>query len=177
MSSRRSQRLAATVESRWPDSPPGPPNGQPYQSTAGGGATGPPGDLKHQPVTEILGRAAQDSRALATVELQLAKTEITAKLKTAGKGAGLFGVAGAIAFFAAGALTAAFVLALALVMPAWAAALVVAGVYGAVAGVCVLVGKQAVKQATPFAPERTFQTLSSQTGPLQNAWQRGQASP
>ena len=176
MSSRRSQRLAATLESRWPDSPPGPPDGQSYQSS-GGGPTRRPGDLKHQPVTEILQRAAGDSKALATGELQLAKTEITAKLKTAGKGAGLFGVAGAIAFFAVGALTAAFILALALVMPAWAAALVVTGAYGAVAGVCVLMGKQAVKQATPFAPERTLQTLSSLIRKLQSAWERGESSP
>ncbi|HLB78061.1 MAG TPA: phage holin family protein, partial [Candidatus Dormibacteraeota bacterium] len=92
-------------------------NGQLYQSMGGGGPTGRPGDLKHQPVTEILQRVAEDSKALATEELQLARTEITAKLKTAGKGAGLFGAAGAIAFFAVGALTAAFILALALVMP------------------------------------------------------------
>jgi len=50
------------------------------------------------------------------------------------------------------ALTAAIILALALVMPPWAAALVVAAVYLAIAGALALRGRTQVQAATPFLP-------------------------
>jgi hypothetical protein len=164
------------LESQWSGSSSVPPNGQTY-SPRSGGVVGRPDDLRHQPVTGILQRVAEDSRKLVGDELQLAKAEISSKLKTAGKGAGFFGAAGILAFFAVGTLTAAIVLALALVLPAWAAALIVAGIYGAVAGTFALMGKQAVKQATPFAPERTVRTLESLSQKLLSAWNRGGNTP
>jgi hypothetical protein len=60
---------------------------------------------------------------------------------------------------AMGALTACFILALAAVMPSWLAALIVAVVYGAVAAILALQGRNRIKQATPPVPEQTIETL------------------
>ena len=86
---------------------------------------------------------------LVSAELRLAKAEIQQSVKHAGIGVGLFGGAGTLVWFALGTLVAAAVLALDLVLPAWAAALVVAGVLLAAAAVLGLVGKKQVDQATP----------------------------
>ena len=60
---------------------------------------------------------------------------------------------------ALGALTACFILALDLVMPAWLAALIVAVVYGIIAFVLVKQGQARLKQAAPPVPERTVETV------------------
>ena len=71
----------------------------------------------------------------------------------------MFGGAGLVGLLALGALTATFILLLATAVDSWLAALIVTAVYGAVAGVLALMGKQKVKQATPTAPERTVETV------------------
>jgi uncharacterized membrane protein YqjE len=93
---------------------------------------------------------------LVRSELRLAQAELTEKGKRAGLGAGLLGAAGITALYGVAVLLAALVLALTLVLPAWAAALVVALVLLAVAGVLALRGKGQVEQATPAAPERAI---------------------
>jgi hypothetical protein len=82
-----------------------------------------------------------------------------------------------VAIFGAMALTAAFILALALVMPPWAAALVVAAVYLAIAGVLALTGRTQVQAATPFLPERAVRTLTDVIQRVQSAWKRGESRP
>lgn len=91
---------------------------------------------------------------LVRSELRLAQAELAQKGKRAGIGAGLFGAAGLLAFFGAATLIATIILVLALVMPAWAAALVVAVALFAAAGVAALRGKSQVAEATPAKPER-----------------------
>lgn len=91
---------------------------------------------------------------LVRSELRLAQAELAQKGKRAGIGAGLFGAAGLLAFFGAAALIATAVLALSLVLPAWAAALVVAVALFAAAGVAAMRGKSQVAEATPPTPER-----------------------
>jgi uncharacterized membrane protein YqjE len=147
-------------------------------STAATTAWNPPAeDLTHQPVTQVLQKVTQESKNLIGEELQLARTELTSKVKTAGKGAGLLGAAAVVAIFGAMALTAAFILALALVMPPWAAALVVAAVYLAIAGVLALTGRTQVQAATPFLPERAVRTLTDVIQRVQSAWKRGESRP
>ncbi|MEV0383678.1 phage holin family protein [Nonomuraea sp. NPDC050643] len=94
-------------------------------------------------------------------ELRLARMELTEKGKRAGFGAGLFGAAGIAAFFGGAALVAAVVMLLALVMPAWAAAAIVAGVLFIVAAVLGLTGKNQVEQATPPVPEETIASVKA----------------
>ncbi len=85
-------------------------------------------------------------------EARLAQAEVTQKAKRLGVGAGLFGGAGLFAFFGLAALITTAILALALVLPAWLAALIVAVLLFAVAGVLALVGKKDVQQGSPPVP-------------------------
>jgi hypothetical protein len=117
------------------------------------------GDLRERPIGELLKQLSEETTRLVHQELELAKAELTQKGKQAGLGAGLFGAAGAIGLLAAAALTACFILALDAVMPAWLAALIVAVVYGAVAAVLALRGRDRVKQAVPPVPEQTIETV------------------
>jgi Putative Actinobacterial Holin-X, holin superfamily III len=117
------------------------------------------GDLRERPIGELLKQLSGETTRLVHQELELAKAELTQKGKQAGLGAGLFGAAGAIGLLAAAALTACFILALDAVMPAWLAALIIAVVYGAVAAVLALRGRDRVKQAVPPVPEQTIETV------------------
>jgi hypothetical protein len=56
-------------------------------------------------------------------------------------------------------LTASIIAALATAMDTWLAALIVTVVYGAIAGVLALRGKDRVGQAAPPVPEQTIETL------------------
>ena len=91
--------------------------------------------------------------------MELAKAELAVKGKRAGIGAGMFGGAGALAFYAVGALTAAAILALATALDGWLAALIIAGVYGAIAGILALRGKHKVEQATPPVPVEATESV------------------
>ncbi|TYB68798.1 phage holin family protein [Nonomuraea sp. PA05] len=94
-------------------------------------------------------------------ELRLARMELTEKGKRAGFGAGLFGAAGMAAFFGGAALVAAVVMLLALVLPGWAAAAIVAGVLFIASAVLGLFGKNEVKRATPPVPEETIASVKA----------------
>jgi hypothetical protein len=112
-----------------------------------------------QPVGDLVKQLSEQTSALARKEVELAKAELTEKGRAAGIGAGMFGGAGLFGLFAFGAVTAALILALAIVLDAWLAALIVAAAYGAVAGVMALVGKQRVEEATPPAPEQAIDSV------------------
>jgi uncharacterized membrane protein YqjE len=100
---------------------------------------------------------SQQIPELIRSELRLAQAEVTEKGKRAGFGLGMFGVSGLLAFFGVAALLTTAVLALDQVMPAWLAALVVALVLLAGAGVVAMLGKNQVTQATPAMPERAVE--------------------
>ncbi|WP_048876724.1 phage holin family protein, partial [Saccharomonospora saliphila] len=70
--------------------------------------------------------SAQTSR-LVRDEMMIAVAEMKAKGKRVGLGAGLAGAGGLLAFYGTAVLIVAAVLALALVLPGWAAALIVGG--------------------------------------------------
>lgn len=108
---------------------------------------------------ELVQRATEQVSRLVRDELALARAELTQKGKHAGIGIGLFGGGGALALYGLGALVAATILLLALVLPAWAAALIVAVVLFLIAGVLALVGKKQVSQAVPPMPEATVRSV------------------
>ena len=81
------------------------------------------------------------------------------------------------AIFGALAFTAAIIVALAVVIPPWAAAMLVALVYLAIAGILALSGRSQVQAATPFVPEQTLRTLTDVVQRVQSAWKRGEAKP
>ncbi len=113
-----------------------------------------PGTNADPPLGALVHDLSVQIPELVRSELRLAQAELTEKGKRVGIGAGLFGAAGVLAFFGAATLIATVVLALALVLPAWAAALIVALVLFASAGVAALRGKNEVDEATPVTPER-----------------------
>jgi uncharacterized membrane protein YqjE len=108
---------------------------------------------------ELVQRATEQVSRLVRDELALARAELTEKGKHAGIGIGLFGGGGALALYGLGALIAAVILLLALVMPAWLAALIVAVVLFAVAGILALVGKKQVSQAVPPVPAAAVRSI------------------
>jgi len=115
--------------------------------------------LRERSLPDLLKRLSEETTRLVHQELDLAKAELSEKGRQVGAGAGLFGGAGAIGLLGLAALTACFILALATVLPAWLAALIVAVVYGAVAAVLAVRGRDKVKQATPIVPEQTMETV------------------
>src|SRR5438093_11491328 len=72
-------------------------------------------------------------RTIVRKDIELAKREISEKVKRAGVGIGMLVVAGILALCALGVCTAAGILALAIVLAAWASALIGGGVWVAFA--------------------------------------------
>lgn len=108
---------------------------------------------------ELVQRATEQVSRLVRDELALARVELTQKGKHAGIGIGLFGGGGVMALYGAGALVATVILLLALVLPAWLAALIVAVALFLLAGVLALIGKSQVSRAVPPLPEATVRSV------------------
>jgi MFS family permease len=115
--------------------------------------------MRERPIGELFAQLSEETSKLIRQELELARAELKEKGREAGKGAGFLGGAGLVGLLAAGALTACLILLLDKAVAAWVAALIVAVVYGAIAGVLALRGKQRVQAATPPAPEQTVETV------------------
>jgi len=116
-------------------------------------------ELRERPVGELLKELASETTTLMRQELELAKAEVREKGRKAGPGFGMWGAAGVVGLGSFGALTTFFVLALDGALPNWAAALIVAAVYAAVAGVLYMQGKERVDEAGSPVPEQTVETL------------------
>ena len=112
-----------------------------------------------QSIAELVKQLSEQTSRLAHQEVELAKAELAVKGKRAGQGAGMFGGAGLFGLYALGALTAAAILALATAVAGWLAALIVAAVHGAIAGVLALTGKNKVTAATPPVPEQATESV------------------
>ena len=123
-------------------------------SGSGGTSTGSTGTpAGGEPTTgRLVHDLTEQTRELVRGEMALAKAELSDTVKHAGIGAGLFGGAGVIALYGGGALVAAAIAGLAVVLDVWLAALIVGVVLLAVAGVAALLGKKQVTQATPAVP-------------------------
>lgn len=104
-------------------------------------------------IQDLIGRLREDVRGLVQSEIDLAKAEVRDKVKTQGKGAALAGVAGVLALFALVALVIAAILALDIVMPAWAAALVVGGALLLIAAILGLLAKSKLTSGPPVPSE------------------------
>jgi Putative Actinobacterial Holin-X, holin superfamily III len=113
----------------------------------------------HQPTAELVRQATEQMSRLVRDELALARTEMTAKGKRAGMGAGMLGTAGVTALFGVAALLVTIGLALDRVMPNWLAAFIVAAALLALAGLMAVAGRGAVKRAGPAVPKETMTTV------------------
>jgi membrane protein len=126
--------------------------GGPMETEGNGGRDRPtePQDLS---TVQLVGRVAGDVGTLIRKEVELARQEVTEGVTARLKGAAAFGGAAVMGLFMLGFLAAAGAVALALVMPLWAALLIVAGVFLLIALGAALFGRARMKEP-PIAPER-----------------------
>jgi Putative Actinobacterial Holin-X, holin superfamily III len=117
------------------------------------------GEREDATAAELVKQLSEQTSRLVRQEVELAKAELSVKGKQAGVGAGMFGGAGVFGLYALGALTAAAIAALATAVATWLAALIVAVVWGAIAGVMALTGKKKVQQAVPPVPEESVESV------------------
>lgn len=108
---------------------------------------------------ELLNDLSREVRRLLRDEVRLARYELAQQGKRAGIGAGALGLAGIAALFGVGLLLAAAVLALALVLPAWLAALIMGILVLLVAGGSAFMGKRKVQQALPPVSEERVSSV------------------
>ena len=116
-------------------------------------------DRDHQSLAELLNRLSTEYGVLARQELMLAKAEMGEKGKAVGIGVGMFAGVVIAAMLALGTLTAFLVALLALVLPVWAAALIVTLLWVAVAGLLAFVGRNQFRRAQPLMPQLTMKSV------------------
>jgi VIT1/CCC1 family predicted Fe2+/Mn2+ transporter len=119
-------------------------------------------------IGELMSQLSSQVSRLIRDELRLAEKEFHESAKHAGIGAGLFSAAGVLAFFGAATFIAAAVAALSLVLPVWAAALIVGAVLFLAAGIAAMIGRSQAREVTPAAP-RTVETVKADIQELKDA--------
>lgn len=145
-------------------------------TTAGASSTPPASLVSDDPANattgELVTKLSAQISELVRGELALAKAELTEKGKRAGIGAGLAGAGGVLALYGLGALVAAVIGVLYLWLPLWAAALIVAVLIFAVAGVLALLGKNQIQRAVPPVPENTVESVKRDVATVQERIKR-----
>jgi hypothetical protein len=106
-------------------------------------------------------------------DIELAKQEMSEKVKQARVGAGMLAATGILALCALGALTAAAILALAIVLPAWSSALIVDGAWALLTLVVALVGRGKLEKATPPVPKEAIRAVRDDARYLAAELKRG----
>lgn len=119
-------------------------------------------------IGELMTRLSSQTSRLVRDELRLAQQEFVASARHAGIGAGLFSAAGLLAVFGLGSVITAAIAALSLVLPVWSAALIVAVVLFAAAGIAGLVSKKQLDQASP-TPAMTVANVKQDLHELKDA--------
>jgi hypothetical protein len=132
----------------------------------------PPADPSRASTGELVGQLGDQLTRLVRNEVRLAQAEVTQKAKRLGIGAGFFGGAGVVALLGLGALVTAAILGLANVLPGWLAAVIVAVVLFAVAGVLALIGKKDVDKAKPPLPTETIASVQADFDTVKQAVSR-----
>lgn len=127
--------------------------------------------LRDRPIGEVTSALTRDVSLLVRQELRLAQAEMAEKGREAAVGVGMIGGAGVVALMAAGALTACGVLVLALFLPAWLAALLVAAALAVGAYLLALRGKNRVANTGSLKPEQTIETIEEDV-----EWARARAT-
>jgi uncharacterized membrane protein YqjE len=106
-------------------------------------------------------------------EIELVKTEIVAKLKALGIGAGLIAGALVVLLGMVGVLLTAAILALSLVMPGWLAALLVAAVLLIIAVILGAIGYRILKRGVPPVPTEAIDSLQRDLRAIKGIGKRG----
>jgi protein-S-isoprenylcysteine O-methyltransferase Ste14 len=104
-------------------------------------------------------RMTEQMQTLVRLEIQLAKTEMLEKAKSAAIGAAFFIAAGVLLFFSVFCLLIALIWAIGEFLPIWAGALIVMFVFIAIAGLLAFIGLRKAKAAGPPIPEKAIETV------------------
>jgi uncharacterized membrane protein YqjE len=115
-------------------------------------------DPRDRSIGDLVSSLSTQTSTLVRKEIELARVELQEKGKVAGKGAGLLAGGAVFGLLALGALTAALIAVLSLAMDTWIAALIVMVLWAIVAAVLAKAGQNALKRATPPAPQ-TVETV------------------
>ncbi|MGB3911747.1 MAG: phage holin family protein [Pseudolysinimonas sp.] len=108
-------------------------------------------------------------------EIELVKTEVIAKVKALGVGAGMIAVALLVLLAMLGVLLTAAILALTLTgLPGWAAALIVAGVLLIVAVILGLIGYSILKRGVPPMPTESIDSIKRDIRAIKGIGKRGE---
>ena len=107
---------------------------------------------------DLFSELASETSTLVRQEVALAQTELTQKAVSVGKNVGFLVVGGAVGYAAVLALLAAAIIGLAIFVPAWAAALIVAVIVGIVAFLLISSALKSLKQ-TELTPRETVKSL------------------
>jgi len=126
--------------------------------TAADGATPPPPPTgSRRPVGAVVSSVVDGVRSLIRKEVELVRIEMTEAAAVRARGVAMMAAAAVFGLFALGFIAAGGSAALDLVLPRWAAHLIVAGVFVVIALIAFLVGRGAMKNAP--TPRRTQETL------------------
>ena len=136
------------------------------QSTEGGGlgmesrngGTAPREAPRARSTGDLVRSIGTDTVTLVRKEMELAKQEVKEGMAARAKGGAAFAAAAVMGLYIVGFLAAAAAAALALVLPLWAALLIVAGVFILLALVSAMVGRTLMK-GTSITPERARENL------------------
>jgi len=127
-------------------------------------------DLTHQAST-LVHQEAELVKVELSENIELAKTELTEKGKKAGVGVASFAAAAVAGLLALGTFTAFLILALDGVMPNWAAALCVMGLWVLVGVPLALYGRTKIQEVGTPVPEKTVEAVKEDV-----AWLKDQTS-
>ena len=122
-----------------------------------------------QGMAESVKQLSADLGVLIRKELELAKSEIAEKGKAAGVGAGMLSGSALAALLTLMTLTAFEIIAIALALPLWLAALIVTAQWVLITAVLALVGKQRLQQAGSLVPTRTIENIKEDVQYAQRA--------
>jgi hypothetical protein len=109
-------------------------------------------------IGELFSQLGEDLGGLVTSQMELARAELTAEVKDAGKAAGLLGGGAILGYLTLTLLCFAAAWGLSEVVPEGVAFLIVAAVIGVIAAALALVGRRQVEAAKQVAPE-TVETI------------------
>jgi len=104
-------------------------------------------------------RLAEDLAVLVRKELELARSEIAGKARSAGIGAGMLGASAIAGALTLASLTIFGILALSLVLAPWIAAAIVTAAWSVVTVALALAGKKKISDAGSLLPEQTIENV------------------
>ncbi len=113
-------------------------------------------------IGELFASLARDTSNLVRQEVELAKTEMTQKVTSLGKDAGMIGAGAALAYAGLLALIAAVILGLGELIPLWLSALIVGLVVVGIGYALIQRGRTSISR-TDLTPRQTIETLKEDT--------------